>query len=90
MADLAKPTGVQPAQAENYAPSRAQSENKVEDTRVDTPSEVTKKTEEFEKMLNDQQKITEVAAKERGDSFDPAEDIAENAIFGQSGLATSL
>ncbi len=90
MADFAKPTSVQSPQKEIFAPTPSTDANKAEYTRVDTPSEIKTKTEEFEQMLNEQQKVTELGVKTRGDTFDPAEDIAENAVFGQSGLARSL
>ena len=86
MAELTNSKGTQPTPTENYA----QPANNVEGRPVDTPTQVQTKTEEFEKMLNDQQKITELAARQRADTFDPAEEIAENAIFGQSGLAPKL
>ncbi|MEM8837991.1 MAG: hypothetical protein AAGE89_07850 [Pseudomonadota bacterium] len=48
------------------------------------------KTAEFEKMLNDQQQITEVTQNQQSNVFDPASEISQGSVFQAPGEARSV
>lgn len=65
----------------------------VEQADIATPGPVSKREEkayQFEKMLNDQQKVTELEIKFQGDVFDPAQDIEINATLSQPSKTAEL